>query len=160
MPLLAISLLAILAGTLLLAKFKKEPAGKFFTFISWFFIFVGFILFIGFAAGGVCRLAHHCCGKDACQQEMMMKQCGPGMPCGPFGHRFLRPGMMGPGMCPPGCPPHPGCMPGDSMMKCDTSMMKKCCPGHKMMCSPEEMKKCSPGEMKDCCKEGKAPAKK
>ena len=45
MHLLAISLLTILAGTLLLAKFRKEMSGKFFAFISWFFIVAGFILF-------------------------------------------------------------------------------------------------------------------
>ena len=59
MHLLAISLLTILAGTLLLAKFKKDIQGKLFTCISWFFIAVGFILFIGFIAAGICRMKHH-----------------------------------------------------------------------------------------------------
>lgn len=80
MHLLAISLLAILAGTLLLAKVKKDELGKFFTYISWFFVVVGFILFIGFIAGGVCKMKHHCMpGHPGCQREMMMKGCQDGM---------------------------------------------------------------------------------
>ena len=110
MHLLVISLLTILAGTLLLAKFRKETAGKFFAFISWFFIVVGFILFIGFIGGGICKYAHHgypC--QQKCQQEMMMKGCNPGMHGG-----FCCPPEMDKGMC---CK-KPGCMPHDSMMKC------------------------------------------
>jgi len=116
MPLLAISLLAILAGTLLLAKFKKEPLGKFFAFISWFFIVAGFLLFIGFIAGGICKMSHQCCkAKTECRQEMMMKKCGPGMM-----HGACCPEGMHRGMCAkmPGC-----CMPHDSVMM-------KGCPKH------------------------------
>ncbi len=80
MHLLAISLLTILAGTLLLAKFKKEMPGKCFAFISWFFIVVGFILFIGFIGGAICKMKHHCStDQKNCQHEMMMKNCKPGM---------------------------------------------------------------------------------
>jgi hypothetical protein len=110
MHFLAISLLSILAGTLLLAKFKKDNAGKFFAFISWFFIVVGFLLFIGFIAGGICRMSHNGmpCNQN-CRQEMMMKG----------GHHGMHGGMC----CPEGmdkgmCPPMHGCMPHDSMMKC------------------------------------------
>jgi hypothetical protein len=107
-------LLTILAGTLLLAKFKKEMPGKFFAFISWFFIVVGFILFIGFIAGGICRMTHHgCIGQPNCQKEMMMKDCKPGMR-GDFGC----PKRMHKGMC----FKNPGCMSNDSTMKC--------CPKH------------------------------
>jgi hypothetical protein len=116
MHLLAISLLTILAGTLLLAKFKKEMAGKFFAFISWFFIVVGFVLFIGFIAGGICKLAHHdfpC--QQNCQQEMMMKGGHHGMHGG-----LCCPEGMDKGMCFKG----PGCMPHDSMMKCCSKQMK------------------------------------
>lgn len=114
MRLLIISLLTILAGTLLLAKVRKDMPGKFFAFISWFFIVVGFILFIGFIGGGICRMTHHCCpGHPGFRQEMMMKQCNHGMPGG-----FCCPQGMEKGMC----PPRPGCMPHDSMMKC--------CPKH------------------------------
>ena len=38
MRLLAIALFTILAGTLLLAKFRKDMAGKFFAFVSWFLL--------------------------------------------------------------------------------------------------------------------------
>jgi hypothetical protein len=110
MHLLAISLLTILAGTLLLAKFRKEMSGKFFAFIAWFFIVVGFVLFIGFIGGGICRMAHHglpC--QNNCQQEMMMKGGHPGMP-----GAFCCPKGMDRGMC----SGKPGCMPHDSMMKC------------------------------------------
>ena len=80
MHLLAISLLTILAGTLLLAKFRKDMPGKFFAFISWFFIVVGFILFIGAVAGGICKMAHHCCGgRQEFREEMMMKDWDHGM---------------------------------------------------------------------------------
>ncbi len=123
MHLLFISLVTIFAGTLLLAKFKKDQPGKFFAFISWFFIIVGFMLFIGFIAGGICRMSHHgCMGRPGCQHEMMMKQGGPGMPDGCCG-----PGGMEKGMCPKG---H-GCMPGDSTMKC--------CPRHMMKCDSMKM---------------------
>jgi hypothetical protein len=115
MHFLAISLLSILAGTLLLVKFKKEPLGKFFAFISWFFIVVGFLLFIGFIAGGICKLSHHCCkAKTECTKEIMIKKCGPGMMRGAG-----CPEGMGRGMC----AKMPGCMGHDSTMM-------KCCPKH------------------------------
>jgi hypothetical protein len=115
MHLLAISLLALLAGTLLLAKTRKEELGKFFAFISWFFIVVGFLLFIGFLGGGICRLVHHgFIGKPNCQQEMMMKGCDHGMQGG-----ICCPEGMDKGMC----SPKPGCMSHDSMMKCCSKKM-------------------------------------
>ena len=114
MHLLAISLLTILAGTLLLAKFRKEMTGKFFTIISWFFIVAGFVLFIGFIGGAICRMSHHGCpGQHNCQHEMMMKDCNHGMHGG-----FCCPEGMDKGMC----SKDPGCMPHDSAMKC--------CPEH------------------------------
>ena len=109
MHLLAISLLTILAGTLLLAKFRKDMPGKFFTFISWFFIVAGFILFIGFIGGAICKMKHHgCTGQPNCQHEMMMKDCNHGMMGG-----FCCPKGMNKGMC----SKRPGCMSQDSMMK-------------------------------------------
>ena len=130
MHLLAIALLTIFAGTLLLAKFRKDTPGKFFAFISWFFIVVGFILFIGFIAGGFCRLTHHGChGQHNCRHEMMMKECGPGMmkECGPGMMKECGPGMHDGPCCPKGmgkgmCSEKPGCASHDSMMKC--------CPKH------------------------------
>jgi hypothetical protein len=110
MHFLAVSLLSILAGTLLLAKFKKEPLGKFFAFISWFFIVVGFVLFVGFMTGGILKMTHHFSGdRPGCRNEMMMKECGPGMH-----HGACCPGRMPMGMC---CK-KPGGMPNDSLMKC------------------------------------------
>jgi len=117
MHLLAISLLSILAGTLLLAKFRKDMAGKFFVFISWFFIVVGFILFIGFIAGGICRMSHHHgFGRHHFgQHEMMMKDFNPGMPGAPC--------------CPQGmdkkmCQKNPGCNSHECMMKCCSGHME------------------------------------
>jgi len=109
MHLLAISLLTILAGTLLLAKFKKDMSGKIFSCIAWFFIIVGFVLFIGFIGGGIVRIAHHgfTCHPD--QQEMMMKDFHHGMPGG-----FCCPKEMDKGKC---CE-KPGCKMHDSLMKC------------------------------------------
>jgi len=96
MHFIAISLLAILAGTLLLAKTKKEELGKFFTYISWFFIVVGFLLFVAFVAGGICKMKHHCMGgEQGCQKEMMMKDCPPGMHGGACCPEDMRQGCSG-----------------------------------------------------------------
>ena len=116
MHLLAISLLTILAGTLLLAKFRKDMPGKFFAFISWFFIVVGFILFIGFIGGGICKMTHHgfTCQPN-CQHEMVMKNCNHGMQGG-----LCCPQGMDKGMC----PKRPGCMSHDSIMKCCSKHME------------------------------------
>lgn len=95
MFLLLISLLAILAGTLLLIKTRKEVLGKFFAFISWFFIVVGFILFIGFLGGGICRLSHHNMpGHPGFRHEMMMNGPRHAMPAG-----VCCPGGMHKGTC-------------------------------------------------------------
>ncbi len=146
MPLLAISLLALLAGTLLLMKIRKEQIpGKIFCVISWFFIVVGFLLFALFVAGGICKMKHHCCpSPNECRQELMMNQCHPGMPGGPccppgMGKRMhCMPGMMQREMC---CPDHgslcpPGCTDRDSTLKCSP---KPGCAGHDstMRCCPK-----------------------
>ena len=105
MRFLVISLLAILAGILLLEKFRKEQLGKFFAFVSWFFIVVGFLLFIGFIAGGIVRMAH-----------------GPKMGPPEMRHEMMMRGGWHHGMCGGPC-----CMePGMKCMKQD-SMMKPCC---------------------------------
>jgi hypothetical protein len=114
MHLLVIALLTILAGTLLLARSRKDMPGKLFAFISWFFIVVGFILFIGFIGGGICRMTHHGCPvQNNCQHEMIMKDWHHGMHGG-----FCCPEGMDKGMC----SKHPECVPHDSAMKC--------CPQH------------------------------
>jgi hypothetical protein len=134
MHLLAISLLSILAGTLLLAKFKKEAAGKLFIIISWFFIAVGCLLFLGAIAGGICRMSHCCMpGQPECRQEMMMKHQGPMNGCGPMvGRGQMKPcnhEMMGgccdmKGMDKGMCSKHGECMPKDSTMKCCDKKME------------------------------------
>ncbi len=116
MRLLVISLLTILAGTLLHAKFKKEQVGKCFTWISWFFIVAGFILFIGFIGGGIYKMRHHgFAGQPNYKHEMMMKNWHHGM----WGGRYCPQGM-GKGMC----SKNPGCMSHDSLMKCCPKHMK------------------------------------
>jgi len=135
MHLLIISLLTILAGTLLLAKFKKEASGKIFTCISWFFIVVGFLLFAGFVAGGICRISHDGLPfRPDIRHEMMPGPGHPGM------HGFCCPPPPGHGMF----PGKPGCMMHDSTMKCcpghmqgDTARMK-CCMKH-MAGEPSKM---------------------
>ncbi|MCX6237121.1 MAG: hypothetical protein NTY07_06100 [Bacteroidia bacterium] len=110
MHLLFIALLTILAGTLLLAKTKKEELGKFFLNISRFFIIVGFILFLVCIAGGICMLAHHVKGgQPGFRHEMMMRH----------GH----PGMRGGFVCPPGM-----CKGTCGKMDMQKDSLMKCCP--------------------------------
>jgi len=110
MHLLFIALLTILAGTLLLAKTKKEELGKFFLQISRFFIITGFALFVLFMVGGVCWLAHHGKGRNpGFRHEMMMRHMPPGM------HQGM---ACPPGMCKGTCEKME--MKKDSLMKCCT----------------------------------------
>ncbi len=126
MHLLAVSLLTILAGTLLLAKTKKEELGKFFTYISWFFLAVGFLVFIGFIAGGICKFSHGCMsGKPECRQEIIMKDGHHGMNEGNCCAAGMENGL---------------CEKEENCIKLDSTM--KCCPGHAMtdtskMCCPQ-----------------------
>jgi hypothetical protein len=144
MHLLFIALLSILAGVLLLAKTRKEQLGKFFTYISWFFVVVGFILFVGFICGAAFRLSHgippgrpgphhmmmmkgHPMGMEkgkCCAVEMKEGKCCPGgmtegkaCPAGMMGGKDCK-AMMENGKC---CGKM-GAMAGDSVMKC--------CPAH------------------------------
>lgn len=72
MHFLFIALVVIMAGTLLLAKTKKDGLGKFFSFIAWFNIIVGFLLFIFVLCGGACMMVHHCkYAEDGCKQTDM-----------------------------------------------------------------------------------------
>ena|ERR1035438_4617723 len=116
MRLLVIALFTILVGTLLLGKFKKEQVGKFFTWISWFFIVVGFILFIGFIGGGICKMRHNCfSGHPNYQHEMMMKNWHHGM----WGGRYFPQGTDKGTYS-----NRPGWMSHDSLMKCCPKQMK------------------------------------
>lgn len=104
MHFLGISLLAILAGALLLARAKKDQPGKVFTFISWFFIVVGFLLFICAVAGGICRMKHRCMqGPPRFQREMMMKECNREMHKGRCCGEMMR-GRCDREMCKDRCP--------------------------------------------------------
>jgi len=80
MHLLVLSLIVILAGTLMLAKFTKDQTGKFFTWISWFFIIVGGLLFLGSIGHGIQRMRHHEFHGKPGSPEMMMKHGDHGMP--------------------------------------------------------------------------------
>jgi hypothetical protein len=96
MHILVISLLIILAGTLLLAKSQKDMPGKFFAFISWFFIAVGFLVFLGFVGLGIVRMSHHCFHRIHNCQVAMMNRHDHGMQggfcCNPK-HMEKNPGM-------------------------------------------------------------------
>ena len=148
MHFLLISLLAILAGTLLLIKTKKEALGKFFACISWFFIVVGFVLFLCFIGGSIYRLSHGGRpGGPGFRHEMMMK---------------ARPHMMMKAKCCPGGMVGTGCCEGGMVKgKCcpDGMVDAKCCEGGMMgtkCCEGGMVKgKCCPdGKMKGCCGAG------
>jgi hypothetical protein len=118
MHLLFIALLSILAGVLLLAKTRKEQLGKFFTYISWFFVVVGFVLFIGFITGAVCKMSNCCPPGKPVRHQMMMKGCPQGMEKGKCcsvemkGGKPCSGGMMKGQSC-----VKMGCMKTDSVMK-------------------------------------------
>ncbi len=177
MPLLVISLLTILAGALLLSKFKKEMQGKCLMWIAYFFIIVGFLLFIGFIAGGICKLKHHGFKHHGFRYEMMGKGHGHGH----FGMMHREPGccppeMMHKGMdcCPEGMiQKGMDCCPEGMMEKgkdcCPEGMMQKgkdCCPGGMMGkghdCGMKADTACCPGGKKTCAEppvKAAAPAK-
>jgi hypothetical protein len=138
MHFLLISLLAILAGTLLLIKTRKEALGRLFNCISWFFLVVGFALFLCFIGGSICRLAHGGRpGRPPFRHEMMMK-------AGPHMMMKARPHMMMNSVC---CPQGntKECCPG-GMVKgkgCEGAMVKGCCEsGTKCMMHDSTMKNC------------------
>ncbi len=142
--LLFISLLAILAGTLLHAKNKKEQLGKMFCYISWFFIGVGLLLFIGSVWGGICDMTHGKKPGQPCCPQVMMKDCTQGMPgntCNPYGAGSCMhmDKCMQHSDC---CMKHTGGIPKECCMKHDSTMKE--CPGHlsgdsiKMSCPKEK----------------------
>lgn len=138
MHFLPISLLTLLAGALLLAKSRKDQPGKIFAFISWFFIVVGFLIFLCFIAGGICRMTN--CTKTFppdVRQEMMMKGCQHGMdmhccPTTGMSQSCCQTGMSK-GCCGGQCKCQCMCMKHDSMMKCGMKTtpgdtIRKTCP--------------------------------
>jgi hypothetical protein len=134
MYLLLISLLTILTGVLLLAKFRKEGLGKFFIYVSWFFVVVGFILFIGFISGAAIRLSHPGYpGGPRFRHEMMMKGHPQGMIRGGFRYGAPINGNCCPGMLKGGECCKGGMMAGKSCgnMNCmKTDSLSKVCPAH------------------------------
>ncbi len=76
-----LSLLAIVAGMFLLAKTKSETLGKFFKFVSWFVIIMGFLCIVCLSM----RCMKHCCSReeghsDKCEHYKEMRG-GEGRHC-------------------------------------------------------------------------------
>lgn len=136
MLILVIGLTIIMAGTLLLIKVRKEGLGKFFSFVSWFNIILGFLMMICFFASGIYKMKNHCKeGKQGCDQRIMMKHCGKSM-------------------CKCYCFSNHGCdmddqddmdennpMFGDTLMKKGDCMKKPGCDTNKSCCPKMKMKK-------------------
>jgi hypothetical protein len=147
----ALTLLAIVAGMMLLAYTKKENMGNFYKYVSWFVIVMGFLSIL-------CVGAH--CGMKCCmmgRQHMMAKER---MMMGDDGCMMGGHGMMGyhhrhmMGGC--GMMMNEGCGNGGMMNGC--GHMNGCCEG--MNQCHEGMSECHEG-MSEChegmgqCSEGK-----
>lgn len=116
---LSLTLIAIVAGMLLLAQTQKENLGNIYKAIAYFVIITAFLGFLAGVCCGLCQLAH--CGKEGgCppmeKHQMMMNRCMGG---GESGCRMMGHGGMGCGMG----------------MGCEMGMEKKC----KKMCSKKQM---------------------
>jgi hypothetical protein len=140
MHFLFIALLSILAGVLLLAKTRKEQLGKFFNFISWFFVVVGFILFVGFICGAAFRLSHGIPPGRPGPHRMMMRAPVMGMEKGKCCDVEMKDGKCCPaGMkegkcCPAGMKEGHDCKGMMQDGKCCGKMggdsARVCCPAH------------------------------
>ena len=77
----SLSLLAIVAGMHLLAKTKKEDLGKFFKYVSYFVIVVGFLSIACIGARGImhCRYGRGHCGMQQGCEGMEDRNCPMGM---------------------------------------------------------------------------------
>lgn len=115
---LSLTLIAIVAGMLLLAQTQKENLGNIYKVISYFVIITAFLGFLAGVGCGLCQLAH--CGKGGCSPMekhgmMMMGRCMGG------GENSCR--MMGDeGM---GCGMEMGCGMKGMKKKCKTMCSKK-----------------------------------
>ncbi len=105
---LSLTLIAIVAGMLLLAKTQKDNLGAIYKVISYFVIITAFLAFLCGVGCGICRSLH--CMKDGCPQKM--EQCGMMSGCSDEGGSCCK--MMG----------------GRGMMGCGKMGKKKC----KKMC--------------------------
>lgn len=70
----SLSLIAIAAGTFLLAKTKNEALGGFFKFVSWFVILVGFLCIVCIGVRGITHCGFG--GKDQCGKQECCKTMG------------------------------------------------------------------------------------
>lgn len=117
---ISMTLIAIVAGMLLLAKTQKDNLGSIYKAVSYFVIITAFLGFLGGLCGGLCHLAsgkgiHG--GAEKCQ--MMGGGCmGGSCMSGGGGHCK----MMGGGM---GCEKEMGCGKGKKKCKkmCKSTMM-------------------------------------
>jgi hypothetical protein len=143
MHVLFVALLSILAGVLLLAKTRKEQLGKFFSLISWFFVVVGFVLFVGFIFGAAFRLSHGVPPGRPGRHQMMMKGHPMGMEKGKCcsvemkAGKACQGGMMEGKACPAGMMGGKNCKAMMENGKCcgkmgamSTDSAMKCCPAH------------------------------
>jgi len=87
----ALSLLAIVAGMMLLAHTRKDSLGNMFKYVSWFVIVCGFLSILGICAQGAMK----CCPMMR-EHRMMMRE-GRMMDGGMDGYGMMRGhrGMMG-----------------------------------------------------------------
>jgi len=141
----ALTLLAIVAGMMLLAQTKRENLGNMYKYVSWFIIVCGFLSILAIGA----KCAMKCCPMMR-EHRMMMRE-GRMMDCR-MGH------MGGCGMM----SGHRGMMGGCGMMNngCCEGMNEGCCNQGMMDCH-EGMDQCQDGSLSGChegmgeCKDGK-----
>jgi hypothetical protein len=80
---LSLTLVAIVAGMLLLAQTQKENLGNIYKAVSYFVIITSFLAFLAGVGCGICQLAH--CGKGGCGSmekcRSMNESCMPGNSC-------------------------------------------------------------------------------
>ena len=114
---LSLTLIAIVAGMLLLAKTQKDNLGNIYKAISYFVIITSFL---GFLAGVCCGLCQIACGRGGCSS---MEKC-----------HMMKSGCMGGGGG--GCMMGNGGKCGKMGMGCGMKGMKKKC---KKMCAKGEM---------------------
>lgn len=115
----SLTLIAIVAGMLLLAKTLKDNLGNVYKAVSYFVIVTAFLGFLAGVCCGLCQFGH--CGKGGYgKMEKCQMMGGGGCMMGGEGH--CRMGSQG-----------MGC--GDMAMSCGKGMKKKC----KKMCKKEMM---------------------
>jgi hypothetical protein len=84
---IAITLFALMAGMLLLAKTKKEGLGKFFSWISYIVIVISFLLLLCQLTHGIMRMT--CCRSMQGNCMMDKESACPVGRCGPHGGNMM-----------------------------------------------------------------------